>query len=69
VKVVIAGQDLYPGPGQGHGLAFSVRKGVKAPPSMQNIFREATADVGIESPGQEHGSGIFALGEPRRRKG
>lgn len=54
VKVVIVGQDPYHGPGQGHGLAFSVRKGVKAPPSLQNIFREATEDVGIEAP--EHGN-------------
>jgi DNA-formamidopyrimidine glycosylase len=54
VKVVIVGQDPYHGPGQGHGLAFSVRKGVKAPPSLQNIFREATEDVGIEAPG--HGN-------------
>jgi uracil-DNA glycosylase len=54
VKVVIVGQDPYHGPGQGHGLAFSVRKGVKAPPSLQNLFREATEDVGIEAPG--HGN-------------
>jgi uracil-DNA glycosylase len=54
VKVVIVGQDPYHGPGQGHGLAFSVRKGVKAPPSLQNVFREATEDVGIEAP--EHGN-------------
>jgi uracil-DNA glycosylase len=54
VKVVIVGQDPYHGPGQGHGLAFSVRKGVKAPPSLKNVFREATEDVGIEVP--EHGN-------------
>ena len=50
VKVVIVGQDPYHGPGQGHGLAFSVRVGVKTPPSLQNIFREAMNDVGIASP-------------------
>jgi len=54
VKVVIVGQDPYHGPGQGHGLAFSVRKGVKAPPSLQNIIREAIEDVGIEEP--RHGN-------------
>ena len=50
VKVVIVGQDPYHGPGQGHGLAFSVRKGVKPPPSLQNILREAMNDVGIAQP-------------------
>jgi uracil-DNA glycosylase len=54
VKVVIVGQDPYHGPGQGHGLAFSVRKSVKAPPSLRNVFREASEDVGIEAP--EHGN-------------
>jgi uracil-DNA glycosylase len=44
VKVVIVGQDPYHGPGQGHGLAFSVRRGVKIPPSLQNIFREIDDD-------------------------
>ena len=50
VKVVIVGQDPYHGPGQGHGLAFSVKPGVRPPPSLQNVFREAIADVGIEPP-------------------
>lgn len=50
VKVVIVGQDPYHGPGQGHGLAFSVRKGVNPPPSLQNIFREARNDVSIPKP-------------------
>jgi len=40
VKVVIVGQDPYHGPGQGHGLAFSVRKNVKIPPSLRNIYKE-----------------------------
>ena len=54
VKVVIVGQDPYHAPGQGNGLAFSVRKGVKPPPSLLNIFKEAMQDVGIDSP--KHGS-------------
>lgn len=45
-KVVIIGQDPYHGPGQAHGLAFSVPKGVPTPPSLQNIFKELVADVG-----------------------
>jgi len=40
VKVVIVGQDPYHGPGQGHGLSFSVKKGVKIPPSLRNIYKE-----------------------------
>ena len=50
VKVVIVGQDPYHGPGQGHGLAFSVQKGVRIPPSLMNIFKEANEDVGIDIP-------------------
>jgi uracil-DNA glycosylase len=50
VRVVIVGQDPYHGRGQGHGLAFSVRKGIRPPPSLQNIFKEAINDVGIEPP-------------------
>lgn len=53
VKVVILGQDPYHGPGQGHGLAFSVRPGVKPPPSLRNMYRELRQDLGIETP--EHG--------------
>ncbi len=49
-RVVILGQDPYHGPGQAHGLAFSVRRGVKIPPSLANIFRELTDDIGIEAP-------------------
>ncbi len=51
VKVVILGQDPYHGPGQAHGLCFSVRPGVAAPPSLQNIFKELRSDVGIDAPG------------------
>ena len=49
-KVVIIGQDPYHGAGQAHGLCFSVKKGVPAPPSLQNIFKEMQADVGITIP-------------------
>ena len=55
VKVVIVGQDPYHGPGQGHGLAFSVQHGVKLPPSLVNIFKEAHADVGTPFP-PSHGN-------------
>ena len=50
VKVVILGQDPYHGPGQAHGLCFSVPPGVKPPPSLINIFREIEADLGITMP-------------------
>jgi uracil-DNA glycosylase len=50
VKVVILGQDPYHGPGQAHGLCFSVRDGVAPPPSLVNIFRELTEDVGCPPP-------------------
>lgn len=46
VKVVILGQDPYHGPGQAHGLSFSVVEGVRNPPSLQNIFKELKEDVG-----------------------
>ncbi|MDF2444787.1 MAG: Uracil-DNA glycosylase [Moraxellaceae bacterium] len=57
VKVVILGQDPYHGPGQAHGLCFSVRRGVPPPPSLQNIFRELRDDVGIPAP--RHGELTF----------
>lgn len=47
VRVVILGQDPYHEPGQAHGLAFSVREGVKLPPSLVNIYKEREADVGV----------------------
>jgi len=50
VKVVILGQDPYHGPGQAHGLAFSVPDGVKTPPSLQNIYKEIKSDLGIDVP-------------------
>ena len=46
VKVVILGQDPYHGPGQAHGLSFSVPKGVALPPSLQNIYKEIESDLG-----------------------
>lgn len=50
VRVVILGQDPYHGPGQAHGLSFSVQDGVKQPPSLVNIFKELKSDLGIPRP-------------------
>lgn len=50
VKVVIIGQDPYHGPGQAHGLCFSVNDGVPFPPSLVNIFKEIKADIGTDAP-------------------
>ncbi|MDE3045020.1 MAG: uracil-DNA glycosylase [Verrucomicrobiota bacterium] len=50
VKVVIIGQDPYHGPGQAHGLSFSVPKGIPPPPSLQNIFKELESDLGVRPP-------------------
>lgn len=51
VKVVILGQDPYHGPRQAHGLSFSVQNGIEAPPSLKNIFKEISADLGIQFTG------------------
>ena len=51
VKVVILGQDPYHGPGQAHGLSFSVPEGVPAPPSLKNIFKEIESDLGVRMSG------------------
>ena len=66
VKLVILGQDPYHQPGQAHGLSFSVRRGVKIPPSLRNIYKELKNDLGIEPP--KHGfleewarEGVFLL--------
>lgn len=66
VKVVIIGQDPYHGPGQAHGLCFSVQRGVTAPPSLGNIYKEMKADLGLMPP--KHGcleswaqQGVFML--------
>ena len=53
VKVVILGQDPYHQPGQAHGLCFSVKKGVPLPPSLVNIYKEITDDLGVAMP--QHG--------------
>lgn len=50
VRCVILGQDPYHGPGQAHGLAFSVQGGVKPPPSLVNIFKELESDLGLPRP-------------------
>ena len=50
VKVVILGQDPYHGPGQAHGLSFSVKDGVRPPPSLINIFKEMHSDLGVPIP-------------------
>ncbi len=54
VKVVILGQDPYHGPGQAHGLAFSVPQGVRVPPSLVNIYKELESDLGLPVP--RHGN-------------
>ncbi|HYF30067.1 MAG TPA: uracil-DNA glycosylase [Chitinophagaceae bacterium] len=66
VKVVLLGQDPYHGPGQAHGLAFSVQPGIKPPPSLVNIFNEMNKDLGLPIP--THGyleswarQGVFLL--------
>lgn len=53
VKVVILGQDPYHGPGQAHGLSFSVQPGIAIPPSLRNIYKELESDLGIKAP--DHG--------------
>jgi len=66
IKVVILGQVPYNGPGQAHGLCFSVQNGVPPPPSLINIFKELYEDIGVEIP--NHGNlthwaeqGVFLL--------
>lgn len=54
VKVVILGQDPYHGPGEAHGYAFSVPRGVKVPPSLRNIWQELARDLGLTPP--QHGN-------------
>jgi len=50
VKVVIIGQDPYHGPNQAHGLCFSVKPGIKPPPSLKNIYKELKSDLALEIP-------------------
>lgn len=66
VKVVILGQDPYHGPGQAHGLSFSVQPGIAIPPSLRNIYKELESDLGLHPVG--HGfleswakEGVFLL--------
>ena len=66
VKVVILGQDPYHGPGQAHGLSFSVPEGVPAPPSLKNIFKEIETDMGVRMSGYPNlenwaGQGVLLL--------
>jgi uracil-DNA glycosylase len=56
VKVVILGQDPYHGPGQAHGLSFSVQLGVAVPPSLDNIFKELTDDPDVDFSRPDHGN-------------
>jgi uracil-DNA glycosylase len=49
-RVLILGQDPYHGPGQAHGLSFSVRAGIRIPPSLRNVFTELADDVGVPPP-------------------
>ena len=49
-KLVLLGQDPYHGPGQAHGLCFSVPDGIRPPPSLQNIFKELNTDIGMSIP-------------------
>jgi uracil-DNA glycosylase len=81
-KVVILGQDPYHGPGQAHGLSFSVKPGVAIPPSLQNIYKELQDDIGCPIPSHGHlvswaKQGVLLLnnvltvrqGEPNSHKG
>lgn len=54
VKVLLLGQDPYHGPGQAHGLCFSVQPGVPTPPSLENIYKEMESDLGIPRPDHGH---------------
>ncbi|MCI5051657.1 MAG: uracil-DNA glycosylase [Simkaniaceae bacterium] len=82
VKVVIVGQDPYHGPGQAHGLCFSVKPGIKPPPSLVNIYKELRSDIGMEIPTHGNleswaGQGVLMLnatltvrrGEPKSHYG
>ena len=55
VRVVILGQDPYHGPGQAHGLSFSVPKGIRIPPSLKNIYQELAQDLGLQASDFSHG--------------
>ncbi|HEX8628246.1 MAG TPA: uracil-DNA glycosylase [Catenuloplanes sp.] len=61
-RVLVLGQDPYHGPGQAHGLSFSVRAGVRVPPSLRNVFKELAEDVGVAPPASGDLSGWAAQG-------
>ena len=61
VKVVILGQDPYHNPGEAHGMCFSVKPGVKVPPSLLNIYKELNADLGTYIPTMD----ILSAGQSR----
>jgi uracil-DNA glycosylase len=61
-RVLILGQDPYHGPGQAHGLSFSVPPGVAVPPSLRNIFRELRDDLGVAAPASGDLTGWAAQG-------
>jgi uracil-DNA glycosylase len=62
VRVLILGQDPYHGAGQAHGLSFSVRQGVPVPPSLRNVFKELSDDLGVPAPAYGDLSGWAAQG-------
>lgn len=61
-RVVLLGQDPYHRPGQAHGLSFSVRPGVRMPPSLRNVFKELAADLGVAPPASGDLTGWAAQG-------
>ena len=65
VRVVIIGQDPYHGPDQAHGLSFSVRKGVRIPPSLKNIYKEIEREYGVTMP--KHGDDPYYAHFPKLR--
>ncbi len=69
VRVLVLGQDPYHGPGQAHGLAFSVQPGVPSPPSLVNIFKELQSDLGLAPPGQRLAGAVGAAGGAAAQRG
>jgi len=53
VKIVILGQDPYHNPGEAHGMCFSVKPGIKIPPSLMNIYKELNSDLGTQIPNKK----------------
>ena len=69
VKVVILGQDPYHGPGQAHGLSFSVPRGMKLPPSLRNIYRELYSDLGLIRQSGSLGTARCAVAQHQSQRG